>query len=801
MIAVAQGGAPPMAIEHYPPRGALETVVAALLRTLLRSLLKPVFSARVPIGLQRRWLRALSRVSLVPRGASFEPAVVGGVPGEWVRPRERPSRPGTLLYLHGGAYCVGAAATHRALTARLARGTGMALFAADYRLAPEHPFPAAVDDAVAVYRALQADGPVVVAGDSAGGGLALALTLALRDAGLALPASLLLLSPWADMTMDGAPAHEPLGEAMLSVSWARACAALCLRDTPATHPWASPLKADLRGLPPVLIQAGTDELLHGQALQLHAALQAAAVPVRCEITPHRWHVFQLHGGALASADDAIARLALFATSAHAATDIETRDVVILGAGMSGLCMSVQLRRAGIEDFVVIEQSAGLGGTWWDNRYPGAHVDMPAPLYAFSFAPSRRWTRRFAAAAEIQAYMQDVAQRFGVMPHVRFGQRITSAHFDDADGHWRITTDAGRTLRARHFVCSTGPLSRPRLPDIPGIESFAGRVLHSARWDPTFDAAGRRIGVIGTGSTASQLVPPLAERAAQLTVFQRTANWVLPRLDRRYVALDRWLAHLPPYAKAVRALWYAFLEWGRRGFDEGTLARRGMLRSAELLLSRQVGDEALRARLRPPYPLGCKRIIYSNDYYRALARPNAALVSEGIVRVTPHGIVTADGREHGIDVLVCATGFDVEHSLAHLDIRGRAGAPLAQAWRDGPQAHLGLTVAGFPNLWLMLGPNTATGHTSTLLFIEPGVQWAVQAMQEVRRRGARWMAVKADVMQASNAALQARLGHSVWAACRSWYRRADGRIFALYPGFTREYVTAVRAQDFRDFEFG
>ena len=624
---------------------------------------------------------------------------------------------------------------------------------------------------------------------------------ALRNAGEPAPQALLLLSPWAQMSTQHVPATPPRGEAMLSQAWALACAALCLRDTPSTHPWASPLGANLHGLPPVLIQAGTDELLHGQALALHDALQAASVTVRCEITPQRWHVFQLHGGALASADDAIDRLALFATSAHAPDQVELREVVILGAGMSGLCMGVALRRARIDDFVVIEQSEGLGGTWWDNRYPGAHVDVPAPLYSFSFAPNPRWTRRFAAAPEIQAYMQDVAQRFGVMPHIRFGRRIVSAHFEAGDSRWRIALDDGRMLRARHFVCSTGPLSRPRLPDIPGIETFAGRVLHSARWEPSFDAAGRRVGVIGTGSTASQLVPPLAERAVQLTVFQRTANWVLPRLDRRYGAIDRALATLPPYASTVRTLWYLFLEWGRRGFDEGTLARRGMLRSAEALLRHQVSDERLRAKLRPPYALGCKRIIYSNDYYRALARPNVSLVTEGMARATPQGIVTADGREYALDVLVCATGFDVEHSLAHLDIRGRSGQRLADAWRDGPQAHLGLTVAGFPNLWLMLGPNTATGHTSTLLFIEPGVRWAVRAMQELRQRGLRWIEVKDEVMRASNAALQARLGQSVWADCRSWYRASDGRIFALWPGFTREYVRAVERQGFTDFGFG
>jgi len=791
-----------MTIVHVPPRPLWrERFTAALLRGTLKLLLKPAFSPRVPIPWQRRWLKALARITLPLRGTRFEVARVGGVAGEWVHAAPGPTRTGSLLYLHGGAYCVGAPQTHRALTARLARATGLALFTADYRLAPEHRFPAAVHDALAAYRALRASGPVVVAGDSAGGGLALALALALRDAGEPLPAALLLLSPWADMTGANVPATPPPGEAMLSVAWAQACASLRLGDTAPTHPWASPLRADLRGLPPALIQAGTDELLHGQALRLHDALQDAGVAVRCEITPGRWHVFQTHGGALPSADDAIDRLALFATRALAADGVEQREVVILGAGMSGLCMSVALRRAGMEDFVVVEQSEGLGGTWWDNRYPGAHVDVPAPLYSFSFAPNPNWTRRFAAAPEIQAYMEGVAERFALRPHLRFGQRIVRADFDERDGRWALQLADGRRLRARHFVCSTGPLSRPRLPDIPGIETFAGRVLHSARWDVGFDAQGLRVAVIGTGSTASQLIPPLAERAQRLVVFQRTANWVLPRLDRPYGAFDRWLARIPPAAALVRGFWYLALEWDRRGFDEGTLARRGMLRMAERLLRRQVADAALRDRLRPPYPLGCKRIIYSNDYYRALGRSNVELVTGTIERVTPHAVVTADGREHPIDALVCATGFDVDHSLAHLDIRGAGGVALADAWRRGPQAHLGLSVAGFPNLWLMLGPNTATGHTSTLLFIEPGVQWVVKAMRELRRRGQRWIAVKPAVMEASNAALQSRLGQSVWAACRIWYRAADGRVFALFPGFTREYVRAVRAQDFADFDLG
>ncbi len=480
------------------------------------------------------------------------------------------------------------------------------------------------------------------------------------------------------------------------------------------------------------------------------------------------------------------------------------EVVILGAGMSGLCTAIQLKRAGQHDFVVVEKSTGLGGTWWDNRYPGAHVDVPAPLYSYSFAPNPRWQRRFAAAPEIQAYMQHCADRWQVRPHLRLDTRITGARFDEAEGRWHIDTDDGvqqRRLRARYFVCSLGPLSQARWPAIEGLEGFTGTRLHSARWDAAVDLRGRRIGVIGTGSTAAQLIPPLAGQAAQLHVFQRTANWVLPRIDRPYHALDRALARLPPYSTAVRAFWNAVLEWGRGGFDEGTRARRLMLRTAGAHLRRAIADPALRGKLQPPYPLGCKRLIYSNDYYPALARPNVELVTDAIARVTPQGIVTADGRERALDVLVCATGFDVQHALAGLPIAGRGGRLLTDVWAGGPRAHLGLTVPGFPNLFLMLGPNTATGHTSTLLYIEPGVRWALAAMQEVQRRGQRWLDLRPEVLDAADAALQARLAGSVWSQCRSWYRTEGGRIFALWPGRTKEYVAAVQGQSFDDFAFG
>ena len=482
-------------------------------------------------------------------------------------------------------------------------------------------------------------------------------------------------------------------------------------------------------------------------------------------------------------------------------DGRRHEVLILGAGMSGLCMGVQLKRAGIDDFVILEKQPGIGGTWWDNRYPGAHVDVPAPAYSFSFAPNPGWTRRFASSREIQAYMQGVVERFGLAPHMRLGERILDAGFDEGKGRWQVRTESGEGFDARFFVCSTGPLNQPRWPEIPGLEGFAGTRLHSARWDDAAAFDGLRVGVIGTGSTASQLVAPIARRAGSLAVFQRTANWVMPRLDRHYTALDRALARLPPYAALVRWLWVHALEWGRRGFDSGTLARRAMLATAARHLQRQVPDAALRERLTPPYPLGCKRIIYSNDFYPALMRPNVELVTEPIERITPQGVVTADGRERALDVLVCATGFDTTHPLSSLTVAGQGGRTLRQAWAEGPEAYRGITVAGFPNFFLLLGPNTATGHTSTLLYLEPEARHVLACIQAVRRGAHRWIAVKPEVMRRYNQGLQERLEGSVWSQCRSWYRmEPGGRIVALFPGFTREYVRGLKRLDPSDYEF-
>lgn len=789
-----------------PPRNLGESALrspirAGLARAAQWLLLRPALSPRWSVPAQRRWLERLAGIGRAPSGVVPESLQLGGVTAECWRDTRAPAcRRGAILYLHGGAYCVGSPRTHRPLAAWLARDSGLPVYALDYRLAPEHPFPAALDDALAAYEALCAQGPVLLVGDSAGGGLALSLALQVRDRGGPPPVALGLLSPWVDLR----PGQET-ADLTLSPEWLQACAQH-YAGAGCADPRVSPLLAELRGLPPMRLHYDRDEMLASQSRALTDALRAADVRCEVDISIGRWHVQELQVGLVPSANAALANLAAFllreldaVASADAGAE-RIHEVVILGAGMSGLCTAMQLQRAGLHDFLMLEQSPGLGGTWWDNRYPGAQVDVPAPAYAFSFAPNPHWRQRFAAAAQIYDYQLALARKHGLFARLRLGTRLLEAAFDEGAGLWRFRTAAGERFSARFFVCSTGPLSQPRWPDIPGIDDFQGLRLHSARWNAKAPLQGLRIGVIGTGSTAVQLIPPLAAQAEQLHVLQRTANWVLPRLERKYRWFDRVLAQVPIYSGVVRWSWVQFLELTRRGFNEGSPMRRFMQWLAARHRRQQVADESLRARVTPDYPLGCKRIIYSSDFYPSLAQPNVELVTEGIECITATGLRCMDGSERTLDALVCATGFETVHLLQSLAVRGRGGKTLADAWQQGPEAYHGISVSGFPNMFLMLGPNTATGHTSTLLFIEPSVRHAIACMKQVMEGGHRSIEVREDVMSTHNKALQQRLAGSVWSQCRSWYRMDGGKVVAIFPGFTSEYVRALRSLPWSDYRF-
>lgn len=475
------------------------------------------------------------------------------------------------------------------------------------------------------------------------------------------------------------------------------------------------------------------------------------------------------------------------------------DVVILGAGMSGVAVAHALLRAGERSFVILEQSAGVGGTWWDNRYPGAQCDVPSHLYSFSFAPNPSWSRVFAPSAEIQQYVERVVAQAGLDRHLRLGVRVLEARWDDAAGRWIVRTDAGE-FRPRHFVVSLGPLNHPRFAS--GIEAFQGPVLHTARWDPAIDLSGLRVAVIGSAASAVQVVPAIAANVAHLTVFQRTPSWIVPRPDREYGRLARALLRVAPLARLYRWMLYWEFEARIPAFRGCGIMHAILRRMARRHLESQVANEPLRARLRPSYPIGCKRILRSNEFFPTLSAHNVTLIDSAASQFRAGGVVAADGREAAVDAIVCATGFDTLDPLAALPVTGRDGVTLAAAWRDGPEAYRGVAVPGFPNLHLMLGPNSATGHTSVLISIEAQAQYVVKCLAALAKHGADSIEVRDDAYRADNARIQARLAGTVWAseACRSWYKTPSGRVLAIYPGPITRYALELRHARSTDYVF-
>ncbi len=478
------------------------------------------------------------------------------------------------------------------------------------------------------------------------------------------------------------------------------------------------------------------------------------------------------------------------------------DIVILGAGMSGLCMAIQLLRSGVRSFTILEKSGYLGGTWWDNTYPGAQCDVRSHLYSFSFAANPDWSRVFASQREILAYMTSLAERWSLHAHLCFATELVAANFDAERKRWRLRTRTGELLDTRVLVCSTGPLSEPHWPDIPGLREFGGALMHTARWNHDFAFDGKTVAVIGSAASAVQVVPRIAQQVRQLHVFQRTANWIVPRPDRAYRSWERSLSSMPPIGRLRRWLHYWLQERNRLGFDQGSTMARLFAGLARHHLRKHVSDPQLIDKLQPNYPIGCKRILLSNDYYRALVRPNVELVTAPIARVEPDALVTTDGGRRTLDAIVCATGFETLRLLGSVDVRGMHGQRLGDAWRDAPRAFHGVTVAGFPNLFLLLGPNSGSGHTSVLLYVEAQVKYVLRALRELERRGKSWLAVKPTAMQEHNLALQARLSETVWAApCSSWYKNASGHNAAIYPGYSFQYTRSLRKLGFDEYEFG
>lgn len=476
-------------------------------------------------------------------------------------------------------------------------------------------------------------------------------------------------------------------------------------------------------------------------------------------------------------------------------------LVIIGSGFAGLAMAVRLKQQGEHDFVILERASDVGGTWRDNTYPGCACDVPSNLYSFSFAPNPHWSRAFSTQPEIQRYLRDTARRFGVLPHIVFNSGVTDATWSEDEQEWVVGSEAG-TVRCRVLVSAAGPLSEPAYPNIPGIEKFKGTKFHSAHWDHDHDLAGERVAVIGTGASAVQFVPHVQKAARNLTVFQRTPPWILPRPDRPVPpAQQRVYAALPLLQKAVRTGVY----WRQEAMLPGLVHRPGLLKGVEKLalahIKWKVKDPVLREKLTPDYKIGCKRILIANDYYPALTQPNVEVVTDQVTRVTAHGVVTSDGVERPADTIIFGTGFHVTDIAIADRVRGRQGETLAEHWKGSPQAYLGTSVSGFPNLFLLVGPNTGPGHTSVVFYIESQVAYVLDALRRMDQHGLSSIDVRPDVQEAFNDEVQRRMEGTVWTSggCGSWYLDENGRNTTLWPGFSFELRRRTKSVDLSLYE--
>jgi cation diffusion facilitator CzcD-associated flavoprotein CzcO len=484
-------------------------------------------------------------------------------------------------------------------------------------------------------------------------------------------------------------------------------------------------------------------------------------------------------------------------SEQAAGEPGTRHfrVAIVGTGFSGLGMAIRLKQEGIEDFVIFERADEVGGTWRDNTYPGVACDVPSHLYSFSFAPNPGWSRTFSPGNEIQDYLRRCAAEYDVYPHVKFRHAVTGARWDEDGQRWEIETSAGG-FTADLLIAGMGGLSEPKIPDIPGRDSFEGDAFHTAQWDHSVDLRGKRVAVIGTGASSIQVVPKIQAQAEKLFLFQRTPAWIMPHRDRPITGRERSAyKRLPLLQKLVRGAVYWARELFVIPFVKPKLASRPEAIARRHLAS-HIKDPELRRKLTPSYTFGCKRVLPSNHFYPAVAQPNVSLVTDGIQSITPRGIVTRDGVEHEFDVIVWGTGFRVnDMPFTHL-IRGREGHTLSEAWSGSMRAYLGTSVAGFPNMFMLVGPNTGLGHNSIVFMIESQVEFVLDAMRTMESRGVSSLDVRREVQDAYNQELQSRLSGTVWSTggCASWYLDDTGRNTTLWPGATWPFRQRTRRFD-------
>ncbi|WP_020525051.1 flavin-containing monooxygenase [Catelliglobosispora koreensis] len=475
------------------------------------------------------------------------------------------------------------------------------------------------------------------------------------------------------------------------------------------------------------------------------------------------------------------------------------DVAIIGAGFGGLGAAIRLRQKGFTDFLVFEKADEIGGTWRDNTYPGCACDVPSHLYSFSFALNPNWSDTFSGQQEIWDYLLKTADHQGVRPHVRCGHAITNAAWDEAEQQWVLQTSQGE-YRARVLISATGPLSEPSIPDIPGLDSFQGKVFHSARWQHDYDLTGKNVAVVGTGASAIQFVPAIQPKAGHVTVFQRTPAWTMRRMSRRITKAERFVyRHVPGAQRLTRGVLYWTRELMGVGFFHPRVNKFGQ-KIALATLKKDVKDPVTRAKLTPKYVLGCKRVLLSNDWWPTFSKPNVSLVASAITHIKPDRVVAADGSEHQADTIILGTGFHVTDMPVMHHIRGRDGKTLAERWDPTMRAYLGTTVAGFPNLFFLLGPNTGLGHTSVVIQIESQLNQIIKALKYMRRNKIHAIEPTPDAQLRDSLEVDRKMEGTVWSTggCQSWYLDATGRNSTLWPGFVTTFrlrLKRFRAKDY------
>jgi cation diffusion facilitator CzcD-associated flavoprotein CzcO len=476
------------------------------------------------------------------------------------------------------------------------------------------------------------------------------------------------------------------------------------------------------------------------------------------------------------------------------------DAVIVGTGFAGLCSAIKLKQAG-KSFQVIEKDSGVGGVWRANTYPGAQCDVQSHLYSFSFEPKPDWSRTYGLQHEILEYLEHCAEKYGIYPHTLFNCAVTRAEWKENLNVWEVETNQGDVFHAKTFFLASGGLSQISMPDIKGLEKFKGNLFHSARWDHSVSLSGKKVGVIGSAASAIQIVPAIAPLVKHLTVFQRTPSWIIPKDDHPYSEVEKTLFKFFPFLQNLsREIIYWQLEWRAMAFVYAPFIMNLFQEHVKRHIRSSIQDPELVKKVTPNYTIGCKRILLSNDFYSAIQRPNVTIETTGIAEIDEKGILLKDGSRVDLDVIVTATGFKVAEGLVPFEIKGRNGLTLSEAWKNGPEAYLGTTIKGFPNMFMIVGPNTGLGHSSMVYMIEAQVHYAMKAIEYMDRHRVFSIEVKPNVQDSYNLQLQEKLSKTVWntGGCSSWYKLPSGKNTTLWPGFTFEFKNLLSKFNSQDY---